>query len=909
MRHLHRFTILLLAASLAMVACDPDDEPGNNQNNGNEDTGTSDTVDGTDDVDNDAGETVEPMGFRIEGLSGPAEVSFDEQGVLHVDCQTNNDCYAVQGYFHAAHRFSQMDLKRRLATGRISSLLTISLPDITQLDATNRQLLTTRDGEPLEQAIYDNMDETTKSAIQAYTRGVNAWLDDVRNDRNGARLSPEYSFQAVKGDPAEFPDWTPTDSVAAGLTLLQSLTDFSSPELQAGNVIASVDPDIARDFFTGISISQTNTVSASGETYPSDASTGLRPLSPQLDYRKLHERLKGSQGALEDAHKKMQQVRDFHLSALDSMGSNNWVMGPDQTSTGEPILANDPHLPLTNPALWYMVELDSKTNGEGDLHVSGVSFSGVPSILLGHNENIAWGGTVVFYDLGDVYVEELSSDGEGVMFNGEKVEFVTKTFTIETANGQEEVEAKYVPHHGPVLSIDEEEGTAVSFRWMVHDARTDLMMFEKLGRASNIEEARSAIELSQTTNQNWVVIDTDGNIGWFPYADVPSRSWDNMFETPYWLPLPGDGTAEWDANPIPQQDLPQMLNPTNNFVATANQDMSGALADGDPTNDGYTPLQTVFMAPGVRHARIVERIEADSGNHTVETNQSIQGDNYIWLAEELVPEMVNVLDQNADDLSAGAENVRATLNNWNYTCPTGLQGIDPESDPVSDSAVVSEAAGCSAFHVMFFTTLAMTFDDELEPSGFSTSSQLRSAPLYWLIKDPTKLRNGSAYWDDVSTDAETETQADIIVGAAEDTADTLEEKFSDNPDDWLWGRIHQAELNALLFSEFTPDFDHEPIAAPGGLLAVNVANPSPGEAGSGEYTFGAGPSMRHVATVKDGQIESYWTLPGGQRNFTDSPYYDNLLEPWANVNHFKMPFTREEASSAAVEEITFEPAE
>ncbi|MGM0558294.1 MAG: penicillin acylase family protein, partial [Myxococcota bacterium] len=876
MKHMNRLLILLLAASVSLTACDPDDE-----NNGGDDTGMADAeADTSTDTDDDAGDTVEQMGYRIPDLSGPVDVSFDEQGVLHVDCQTNDDCYAVQGYFHAAHRFSQMDLKRRLATGRLSAMLTIEQEAITNIDVTNRHLLTTRDGEPLEQAIYDNMDETTRSAIDAYSRGVNAWLGDVRAGRNGARLSPEYEHALVKGDPEAFPDWQPTDSVAAGLTLLQSLTDFSSPELRAGRLMANVDPDVAQDYVTGRSISGTSTVTASGETYPSDATTALQPPSPQLDYRKIHERLKRSKGSLRKAHEKMQQIRDFQMSALDSLGSNNWVMGPDQTATGEPILANDPHLPLTNPALWYLVELDSKTNGEGDLHVSGASFSGVPSILLGHNESIAWGGTVVFYDLGDVYTETLSADGEGVMFNGQKVPFEKKTFTVTTASGDQEREVLYVPHHGPVLSIDREEGTAVSFRWMVHDARTDLMMFEKLGRASSIEEARTAIELSQTTNQNWVVIDTDGNIGWFPYATVPSRSWDNMFETPYWLPLPGDGTAEWDADPIPLAELPQMQNPTAGFIATANQDMSGALVDGDPTNDGYTPLQTIFMAPGVRHTRIIDLIEQDSGSHTVETNQAIQGDSHIWLGAELAPEMLNILDQNAESLSAGAENVRAAIENWNYTCPTGLQGIDPESDPVNDADEVSEAIGCSAFHVLFYKTLANTFDDELSEGEFSTSSQIRTAPLYWLIKDPTKLRNQSAYWDDVSTDGETETQADVIVGSAEDSADILEEKFSSNPDDWLWGRIHTAKLDALLFDQFIPDFNHDPVAAPGGLLAVNVANPSPGDAGAGDYGFGSGPSMRHVATVKDGQIESYWTLPGGQRVFRDSSYYDNLLEPW-----------------------------
>lgn len=900
-----RFSWTLLALCVAVVACD--DDP-SEEDVTREDVGVD--VEDVEGVDTDtSADIVDEAGYTIEGLSAPVAVSFDERGVLHADCQTNEDCYAVQGYFHAAHRFAQMDLKRRLATGRLSGLLAIAEPSIIALDAANRHLLSTREGEPLEKAIYDRMDEESRRVLASYTRGVNAWLADARAGRNGARLGPEYEFAAIGKGPEDIDEWAPTDSIAAGLTLLQALTDYSSPELLIGSLVGAVGPEVALDYVSAVSISQTDTVSASGESYPPGPPTGLRTRGQAADYQAIAERLKPATRALREAYQKVERIRAFQQVSLESTGSNNWVMGPDQTSSGEPILANDPHLPLTNPALWYLVELDAKTRGQGDLHISGVSFSGVPGILLGHNEDIAWGGTVVFYDLGDVYVEELTEDGGGVVFEGEAVPFLKKTITIETASGTEERELLWVPHHGPVLSIDPEAGTAVTFRWMVHDARTDLMVFEKLGRAGDMAEAKQVLELAQTTNQNFVVIDTSGDIGWFPYSDVPSRSWENLADVPYWLPLPGDGSAEWDAEPVPRAELPQMENPTNGFIATANQDMSGAFVDGDPTNDGYTPLQTPYMAPGARHTRIVELIERDSGAHTVETNQAIQGDNHIWLAEQLLPEMLTVIDDRADELSPGAQAVRNTLDAWRFSCPTGLQSMDPASEPVAEQGVLEEAAGCSAFHVLIFNTLSRAFDDELALGGFSTSDQPRATPLFWLIKDPSKLAKGATYWDDVSTDSVTETQSDVMVAAMEESATILADKFGEDPSSWLWGRIHVAELNAQLFDQFVDDFNYPPVAAPGGLLAVNVANPSPDAAGAGDYGFGAGPSMRHVATVEDGQIASYWNLPGGQRAFTDSAYYDNLLEGWTKNEFFRMPFTRAEAEAAAVERFVFEPQE
>ena len=172
----------------------------------------------------------EQMGLRIQGLSAPVTVNFDAMGVLHLRCQTNNDCYAAQGYYHAAHRFAQMDLRRRLGRGRLSSLVAVKYDDTIAIDIETRKLLATRDGEFLEDKLYADLDDETRSAVDAYTSGVNAWLEDLDAGRNGATLSEEYDFALINA--RDIPAWEPQDSIAVGLLGLLRLTPFlisSSP--------------------------------------------------------------------------------------------------------------------------------------------------------------------------------------------------------------------------------------------------------------------------------------------------------------------------------------------------------------------------------------------------------------------------------------------------------------------------------------------------------------------------------------------------------------------------------------------------------------------------------------------------------------------------------------------------------
>lgn len=841
--------------------------------------------------------TVLPDGVSIPGLTGNVTASFDANGVLHVSCETSDDCFAVQGYFHAAHRFVSMDVQRRFLTGRLAGLIGNAALGI---DLGSRALTSTRDGQPLEEAFWEGSSDETRQGISAYTRGVNAWLDDLEMGRNGAKLSEEYELQLIDQD-APILEWTETDSIACGLLLLESLSNRSSAEIGLGMAYPQLTPDQAFDLLGTMSATQVATMPASGETYDRVQALIQWPDADQL--RPALERLRPHQDLLADAYNKMLEVDKFWGNeGLD--GSNNWVLGGDVTASGMPILANDPHLGMQNPALWYMVEINA-SGGADELHIAGVSLPGMPGVLLGHNENISWGGTVVNMDLSDVYLEELTDDGGSVVFNGGTVEIIEIEHTFEVARGNPETHTlRFVPHHGPVLSYDPANNRAISLRWAANDARTDLDMFFGLFTATTVDEARTAIANSNSTNQNWIVADRNGDIGWFPFNAIHERPWASL-ALPPWLPLPGDGTAEWGER-ISVDDQPQMVNPTNGYIGTANTDPVGTGFDGDPTNDPYGYFYIYGEFGGFRQDAVIRRIVDGGTTHTAENSMDMQADSFLVLRDWVRPGVQAVIDNNPGTLSANASEFWSTIETWNGECPSGIDGRDPAGPKTADATVAAASIGCSAFHHLLFELTRLTFADELAPTNYDHDSSYAVRSLVVLMNDSTRLQGGDIYWDNTTTDGPPETQDMIVLEAIEAATTKIRADLGTDTDDWRWGSVHTLLLFANLFDNagFT-QYNEGPYAAPGGMHAINVANPR--NPSDGNWGFSHAASMRHVSEFTADGIKSFWTLPGGQRHFRDSPFYDSLLDDWFAGNHFAMPFTPEEVTAAAMETVEVVP--
>src|SRR5690606_9087623 len=289
-----------------------------------------------------------------------------------------------------------------------------------------------------------------RAIVEAYTRGINAWLADVREGRNGARLTREYNIPFLN---KTLPDWEPQDCMAVGMELFLQLTLDDDLDLLMGEAYANLPAGVATDVF-GLAPA---TTAAVDPTYNGGM---IKPLPRPLEAAREAKAALEPHGALfRRTREKLHALPGGRRMGADK-GSDNWVISPGLSASGNPLLANDPHLGLGNPAIWFMMEIDSKTNGTGNLHVAGATLPGVPGVIIGRNENVAWGVTTVNYDLSDVYIETLNSTNDAVIFEGSEVPIATVDFDFEVYDNSTQTlntethTFEYVPHHGPILEKD-----------------------------------------------------------------------------------------------------------------------------------------------------------------------------------------------------------------------------------------------------------------------------------------------------------------------------------------------------------------------------------------------------------------------------------------------------------------------
>jgi penicillin amidase len=847
-----------------------------------------------------------------------ATAHFDEYGVLNADCSTDEDCAMMLGYFHAFDRFVQMDFRRRFSTGRLVDFLDPGVAQVfgvVDIAADARALFSTREGEPAEEFLYQQSSPKTKALLDAYAIGVNQWIADVRNGDNGATFPREFSGSLFVYGPDTIPLWRPEDSVAAVLALVENLTNDESSQVTAGVAREAIDDDAKfSDLWSRRPLEESSILPLDWvpPVLPMEAAV-KSSVPPMLARTKLRERVNIGP-VLRSLDARLQRLERFRAMLLgprvenDEIGSNNWVVGPTLTTAGNALLSNDPHLGMTQPATWYLAHLDARTNGRGEIHTAGATFAGLPWVIVGQNESIAWGLTTTVMDFSDVYVETLAKDGggnpTGVMFKGQEVPFTRKTFTATFSDGStEDRELLFVPQHGAVRELDAASDTAVTLRWTGSDIDTDINFLTELALSSNMDEAKVALSDITTIGQNVVVIDSENNIGWFPYNRLPKRTWATNLEgdAPPWLPLDGAGNYEWD-DFFALWELPQASNPESGYIATANNAMTGALFDGDPTTlpDGsFQPPYQVDRAAGFRHSRIVDLIEGLGNQHSRETMDQIVSDVHSLIGERMRPGILMIATDEQTTPGINGAKIISALENWDFTCPTGLTGTDSENSPLSsDSDELLAASGCAAFHTLLIELRSRIEANENAPRGRSPSFA-----MYYSIVDPTQLAAGDVYWDDPKT-AQEETRGQVMSESLQAAGDFLNGALGADETKWAWGRLHGLVLSSDLSAFQIFEFDNPPQGGPlfandGGLFTVDVANPAE------DFVQTAGPSTRFVCEASANGPTCTIQLPGGQSSDIESEHYEDLLFPYLANEPMPLVFDIDEANANAVRTVTF----
>jgi penicillin G amidase len=757
-------------------------------------------------------------GSKLEGLSGPVTVTRDQWGVPHIKASTDMDAFWAQGYVHAQDRLWQMELNRRTGAGRLSEILGDAALD-------QDKFLRTWGFYRAAQASESALSEHTRAVLKAYAAGVNAFIAE-------GKLPLEFTLVGSKPEP-----WVIADSLVWAKMLAFDLADNWSAE-----------------------VTNTETVKKIGLEGLNEIEPGVRPGTPTIV------RLEEFKGALktDSAQASNAGLQAHTLAALqrlaaiqkslptfagpdrDTTGSNNWVVGGKLTTTGKPMLANDPHLRLSAPSLWYFADLEAP-----GLHAIGASLPNIPGIVLGRNDRIAWGATNSSPDTQDLFVLEVKDGAFATPAGPVKLE--TRDEIIKVKGGADVKWPVRSSAYGPVISdapvagIKPADGQAVALRYVsLEPGDTTLDAFLGFNYAKNWSDFLEAMRSYVAPMQNFVYADVDGNIGYFAPGKIPTRNWDGR------LPASAAKGENWTGF-VPFDQLPILENPREGFIVTANNKMLPHQAAFEPST--YTDHW--------RAQRIRERI-LSAGKISMETMNDIQADTLSIIARELVPGLLEL----------------PTKSDAARRLQTAVRGWDLKASLLS--------TGTTAF-AFYYRELLRVLEDEI-------GKKYHNVPLF-ITKAFTQ---GSKYCDDTRSKDVTETCAIFMAQALEKGSAALEAKLGSDPNAWQWERIHRTNFKAILgAAPVVGGLFERSIANNGSTFTVNVA-------GYNQDTFiqTAGPSYRGLFDFANLDSSRYMhTL--GQSGDAFSKHFDDFLPLWRDVK--TIPMSRLEKDWGKTEVQTIKP--
>ena len=899
---------------------------------------------------------------QLSGLVGSTDVVMDELGMPHVFAPDLQSAAFMEGYLSASARFWEMDVFRRFAEGRLSEIFgRMALNE----DIYMRTVFTTRDGGRLEEELWQhtqNIDPELTGVLQAYAGGVNAWLADLRAGRNGATLPPEYTLGLFLNEtPNTLADWRPEDTLAIGRLQAWSLSETLEEEIGREQTFEALPDDVVRDVFRSAPAAPATVLPVAAPANAVTAATGRPVVRHDTAAAK-------SLNELVVALKEMQRANPLG-SRASGVGSNNWIVSPSLSANGHAMLANDPHLSLYNPPIWFMVQLDAGQGNEEHTRANGVIFPGLPGVILGNNDFGAWGATVAVFDVTDVYQEVVTTPPDypnsprTVLFKGQQVpvQRIVETFKIKNGGSAQRV-IEIVPHHGPMVPDPDPNdavvglaATNMSFRWTGHEITNDARFLLDLDRAHNVNEFRAALGSFAVGAQNWVWADVNGDIAYFPHALIPQRPKGTV---PY-LPMPGTGEAEWltdaDGNTLwlPDDQIPQATNPPQGFLTSSNNDQIGNTLDNDPLNDS---IYLTFTADiGFRAQRIQELLSNASGVRPPGAKMSAadmstyQYDFSSKEAARLLPFLFAAATARPDLVTPDMQDALTRLQAWGVNKPdsppyNAVSGIDahvlrddvaPRLTPVTDEER-ADAVATSIFAAWETRLGPAVFSDDL--LGNTPDGEDATKALLHILEDidrtdagfivHTKGPNGeSTLWDDKTTPGVVETRDEILLTALKDGLAFLQQSFtqqgtpapclSSQPDGWLWGCIHQVDFQHLLASGGVNSFNLGPFAASGARYTV-----SPADYGldvNANFVFSDGPSERYVAVLDPAGIRAVNALPGGNNGnpggmaaanyplINPAVHYGDLIHGWINGETFEYHISPADVAAHAVRKVHYTP--
>lgn len=754
----------------------------------------------------------ESQTLKLQGLRADVVVRRDHRHIPYIQAKNEDDLYFAQGFVTASDRLWQMDLLRRLARGETAEIFGNAA---LQQDKYWRRFGFSK----IAEETLKLLDPKLRAAIESYANGVNAYIASL----DDSSLPTEFKILRYKPSP-----WKPSDSIVIGKILADALSKTWEQDVLYAKLKTSLSKEKLADVSNVITKYDLVLFGKDNE----------KQLTRQTSFNINDELL--------DQIKQLSRVRETSLRLVglymeDLAASNNWVISGKRTLDKRPMLANDPHLPPAAPGIWYLTHLSAE-----DLRVAGVTFPGVPGIILGHNDFIAWGATNVGPDVQDVYIENFNEDGKYETPNGwmtplirrEEIKVRKSPFSTET----ESTIVEFVETRNGVVILEDGKNKKYSLRWTaLNPENSEFEAFYYLNRAKDWKEFKAALSRYAGPTQNFVYADKDGNIGWYVAGKIPIRR-------------VGDGREPYDGSKndgdwigyVPFDELPNLYNPPDGLIVTANQRIVG-------TSYKYSQLVRE-IAPPWRARRIYELLKANT-KLTMNDVRDVQYDVFNIPLTMLAREIVK--------LSAASDQTLTILRGWD-----GKMTADSTA-----AVLVNEIRNCLAEKIA---------DDNKPLPAYIVKERLLHRIIeekldYWL---PKEFRNYSAFFKACDTRAQS----------------SLEQKLGADRTQWRWGKIYLARFPHPLAAAkdpfgITKQFDVS-------FTNVNGSQQTP--------NVGAFVSMRFIASPGNWD-ETRQVIPLGQSGDPQSPFWKDQFEAWRTGLPQIFPFSDNAILKATKKTLVLKP--
>ncbi|WP_019241384.1 MULTISPECIES: penicillin acylase family protein [Bacillus] len=716
---------------------------------------------------------------KLATLTTQVTVLRDSSGVPHVKAENERDLYIAQGYVQAQDRLFQMDLSRRLASGRLSEVIGEAT---VEKDKFFRTLGLRRAAEES----YNAYTQNGKDVLAWFAEGVNLYMKEAIED---GKLPVEFTILGYEPE-----KWSEIDSLTIGKYMAFDLGGNWEDQAFRQYLLQTFSKEKAYDLFP---------------SYPKDAPFIIS--KQELD---------------------LQKSFASAIVPYEFNGSNNWVVSGEKTKSGKPLLADDPHLGLATPSVWYQMQLEAPT-----VNVSGVIFAGIPGIILGHNNKIAWGVTNTGPDVQDLYIEKRNENNQDeylYMNNWEKAKIVKEPIKVKK---QKTIDYQVaITRHGPIISEfagESGSNTVLSLRWTALDPSAELEAVLNMNKAENWQQFEKALEKFNTPAQNFVFASTDGTIAYKANGTIPIRKkGDSMLPVPGWT-----NEYEWTGF-IPYDKLPKVVNPKEGFISTANNKV---------ISDDYPYHISNHWAQPYRQMRIQEFLKSNK-QLTAKDMKNLQMDVTNLQAKEFVPQFIETLDEVKDKEMKKALDI---LEKWDFQ--------DKE-----------EASAPLIFNLWMTKIQNVLFEEQIPEETLKLFNGKRSV-VDQLLRNGLDKNPGPWINDQGGVEK-------LLEKSLKKTLADITDMQGKNMEKWKWGDYHQIRFDHPISSVSPLKYlfnSKGSIPAAGSSVTVQAA------AFTEEGIVNHGGSWRFVADLSDLTKAEHLVGPG-QSGHLKSKWYQDQMEDWVN---------------------------